>query len=79
MGGLRDSMEFPHLSRLVDGNQYETIYHEHFSYLSFLTVSRIFAAHGMGIFDVEELETHGGSLRIYACHWSRKANRPNLE
>ena len=62
------TMEFPHLSRLVDGNQYDTIYHEHFSYLSFLTVNRIFAAHGLRIFDVEELGTHGGSLRIYACH-----------
>jgi SAM-dependent methyltransferase len=62
------TMEFPHLSRLVEGNQYDTIYHEHFSYLSFFTVSRIFAAHGMRIFDVEELTTHGGSLRIYACH-----------
>jgi 2-polyprenyl-3-methyl-5-hydroxy-6-metoxy-1,4-benzoquinol methylase len=62
------TMEFPHLSRLVEGNQYDTIYHEHFSYLSFLTVNRIFAAHGMRIFDVEELGTHGGSLRIYACH-----------
>jgi len=62
------TMEFPHLSRLVEGNQYDTIYHEHFSYLSFFTVSRIFAAHGLRIFDVEELGTHGGSLRIYACH-----------
>jgi SAM-dependent methyltransferase len=62
------TMEFPHLSRLVEGNQYDTIYHEHFSYLSFLTVNRIFAGHGMKIFDVEELGTHGGSLRIYACH-----------
>jgi SAM-dependent methyltransferase len=62
------TMEFPHLSRLVEGNQYDTIYHEHFSYLSFLTVNRIFAGHGMKIFDVEELGTHGGSLRIYAGH-----------
>lgn len=62
------TMEFPHLSRLVEGNQYDTIYHEHFSYLSFLAVNRIFAAHGMRIFDVQELGTHGGSLRIYACH-----------
>lgn len=62
------TMEFPHLSRLIEGNQYDTIYHEHFSYLSFLTVNRIFGAHGLRIFDVEELRTHGGSLRIYACH-----------
>ena len=62
------TMEFPHLLRLIERNQYDTIYHEHFSYLSFLTVNRIFAAHRMRIFDVEELGTHGGSLRIYACH-----------
>ncbi|MHB1414318.1 MAG: methyltransferase domain-containing protein [Chloroflexota bacterium] len=60
------TMEFPHLMQLVDGNQFDTIYHEHFSYFSFLTVSRIFARHGLAIFDVEELPTHGGSLRIYA-------------
>ena len=62
------TMEFPHLLRLIEGNQYDTIYHEHFSYLSLLTVKRIFATHGMRIFDVEELRTHGGSLRIYVCH-----------
>lgn len=62
------TMEFPHLLRLMEGNQFDTIYHEHFSYLSFTTVERIFAAHGLRLFDVEELPTHGGSLRIYACH-----------
>jgi hypothetical protein len=62
------TMEFPHLLRLVDENQFDTIYHEHFSYLSFTTVEQIFTAHGLTIFDVEELSTHGGSLRIYACH-----------
>jgi SAM-dependent methyltransferase len=62
------TMEFPHLLRLIEQNQYDTIYHEHFSYLSLSTSERIFAAHGMKIFDVEELPTHGGSLRIYACH-----------
>jgi hypothetical protein len=62
------TMEFPHLMRLVEDNQWDTIYHEHFSYFSFLTVSRVFAAHGLRLFDVEELPTHGGSLRIYACH-----------
>jgi hypothetical protein len=62
------TMEFPHLIQLVDGNQFDTIYHEHFSYFSFTTVEKIFAAHGLTIFDVEELPTHGGSLRIYACH-----------
>lgn len=62
------TMEFPHLMRLMLGNQFDTIYHEHFSYLSLLTATKIFAAHGLTIFDVEELSTHGGSLRIYACH-----------
>jgi len=62
------TMEFPHLLRLVEGNQFDTIYHEHFSYLSLLTVERIFAAHGLRLFDVEELTTHGGSIRIFACH-----------
>ncbi|HKA89879.1 MAG TPA: class I SAM-dependent methyltransferase [Haliangiales bacterium] len=57
--------EFPHLQRLVEGNQFDTIYHEHFSYFSLLAVERIFAAHGLVVFDVEELWTHGGSLRIY--------------
>jgi SAM-dependent methyltransferase len=62
------TMEFPHLQRLVEEKQWDTIYHEHFSYLSFLTATRIFAAHGLRLFDVEELSTHGGSLRVYGCH-----------
>ena len=62
------TMEFPHLLRLMNGNQFDTIYHEHFSYFSLLTVIRLFGAHGLKIFDVERLSTHGGSLRIYACH-----------
>jgi SAM-dependent methyltransferase len=62
------TMEFPHLMNLVEENQFDTIYHEHFSYFSLLTVEKIFAAHGLKIFDVEKLSTHGGSLRIYACH-----------
>jgi SAM-dependent methyltransferase len=62
------TMEFPHLMRLVEGTQWDTIYHEHFSYFSFLTVSRVFAAHGLRLFDVEELPTHGGSLRVYGAH-----------
>ena len=62
------TMEFPHLLQLVLGNQFDTIYHEHFSYLSFWVVERIFAHHGLTLFDVEELSTHGGSLRIYARH-----------
>ncbi len=62
------TMEFPHLMRLLAENQFDTIYHEHFSYFSLTTVERLFAAHGLTLFDVEELTTHGGSLRIYACH-----------
>jgi SAM-dependent methyltransferase len=62
------TVEFPHLMRLIEENQFDTIYHEHFSYFSLLTAERIFAAHGLVIFDVEELPTHGGSLRIYARH-----------
>jgi SAM-dependent methyltransferase len=62
------TMEFPHLMRLIEGKQWDTIYHEHFSYFSFLTVSRVFEAHGLKLFDVEELPTHGGSLRVYGAH-----------
>ena len=62
------TMEFPHLMRLIEENQFDTIYHEHFSYLSFHTVCRIFVKHGLLLFDVEELTTHGGSLRICARH-----------
>lgn len=62
------TMEFPHLVQLIDNNQFDTIYHEHFSYLSFYTVKQIFEAAGLELFDVEELPTHGGSLRIYAKH-----------
>ena len=62
------TMEFPHLMRLIAENQFDTIYHEHFSYFSFLTAQSIFATHGLILFDVEELPTHGGSLRIYARH-----------
>ena len=65
------TLEFPHLLRLMAENQFDTIYHEHFSYFSFVTVERIFAAHGLTLFDVEELPTHGGSLRIYGCHRRR--------
>jgi SAM-dependent methyltransferase len=62
------TMEFPHLERLIEERQFDTIYHEHFSYFSLLTARRVFAAHELSIFDVDELPTHGGSLRIYACH-----------
>ena len=62
------TMEFPHLQRLMESNQFDTIYHEHFSYFSLIAVEQVFARHGLTLFDVEELPTHGGSLRIYARH-----------
>jgi SAM-dependent methyltransferase len=62
------TMEFPHLLRLIEDNQFDTIYHEHFSYFSFITVEKVFNKYGLTIFDVEEIPTHGGSLRIYVCH-----------
>jgi hypothetical protein len=62
------TMEFPHLLRLISENQFDTIFHEHFSYLSFITVKRVFAEHSLEIFDVHEIPTHGGSLRILARH-----------
>jgi hypothetical protein len=72
------TMEFPHLLQLIDNNQFDTIYHEHFSYLSFTTVETVFAAHGLTLYDVEELTTHGGSLRIYASH-SEDSSKPVSE
>jgi SAM-dependent methyltransferase len=74
------TMEFPHLLRLIEGNQFDTIYHEHFSYLSFLSTCKIFEARGLKIFDVEQLATHGGSLRIYARHVEdeTKGERPRV-
>lgn len=76
VGGLKIALkpggvitfEFPHLLQLIANNQFDTVYHEHFSYLSLLAVERIFNRHGLAIFDVEELPTHGGSLRIFARH-----------
>jgi len=62
------TMEFPHLMRLMAENQFDTIYHEHFSYFSFLSVEQAFARHGITLFDIEELQTHGGSLRVYGRH-----------
>ena len=61
------SVEFPHLANLIREVQFDTIYHEHYCYLSLLAVERIFAAHGLKVFDVEQLPTHGGSLRVLAC------------
>ena len=67
------TMEFPHLLKLMLENQFDTIYHEHFSYLSFVVAERVFAAHGLTLFDVDEIPTHGGSLRIYARHAANAA------
>jgi SAM-dependent methyltransferase len=61
------TLEFPHLLQLIQRNEFDTIYHEHFSYFSLLTLTKIMQAHGLRIFDLEELSTHGGSLRVYAC------------
>lgn len=67
-GGGTVTLEFPHLMRLIERNQFDTVYHEHYSYFSLSTVLKIFAASELRVFDVEELSTHGGSLRIYGCH-----------
>ncbi|MCA9848498.1 MAG: methyltransferase domain-containing protein [Dehalococcoidia bacterium] len=61
------TLEFPHLIRLIEGRQFDTIYHEHFYYFSLLTVQALFERHGLRVFDVEELPTHGGSIRVYGC------------
>ena len=66
------TMEFPHLLRLIEQNQFDTIYHEHFSYFSFTTVEKVFARHGITLFDVQELPTHGGSIRIFGRHSDRR-------
>ena len=62
------TIEFPHMLKMIQGNQFDTIYHEHFSYFSFYTVRKLFSSHDLEIFDVDEIPTHGGSLRIYARH-----------
>jgi SAM-dependent methyltransferase len=69
------TIEFPHLMRLMEENQFDTIYHEHFSYFSFITAARIMSAHGLRVFDVDEIPTHGGSLRLYCCH-DEDASKP---
>ncbi|MHA1724318.1 MAG: methyltransferase domain-containing protein [Promethearchaeota archaeon] len=69
------TMEFPHIMQLIENNQFDTIYHEHFSYFSFITIKKIFKYYGFEIFDVEELQTHGGSLRIYAKHQEDQSKR----
>ena len=73
------NLEFPHLMRLIEKNQFDTVYHEHFSYLSLTSVSRIFEEAGLRVFDIEELPTHGGSLRIYGCHMDdARATMPSV-
>ena len=69
------TLEFPHLLRLIESNEFDTIYHEHFSYFSMLTTLRLLEAHGLKVFDVDELPTHGGSLRIYACRSEDQTHR----
>ena len=71
------TLEFPHLLNLIKYNQFDTIYHEHYSYFSLLTISKIFKAHNLTIFKTEELNTHGGSLRIYAAHVGNKRFIPD--
>src|ERR1700709_897899 len=71
------TFEFPHLVELVTNAQFDTIYHEHYSYLSLHAVTRIFAANGLAIFDVEQLPTHGGSLRVYAQRSDYGAHSPS--
>ncbi len=74
------SLEFPHLVRLIEGNQFDTIYHEHFSYISLFALEHLLARHGLRVFDVEQLATHGGSLRVYAClQDAPHAERPGLD
>lgn len=68
------TVEFPHLLNLIEQNQFDTVYHEHFSYLSFGVVERIYARHGLRVFDVDRVPTHGGSLRVYACHAASTAH-----
>src|SRR5712675_339771 len=69
------TLEFPHILRLIERNEFDTIYHEHFSYFSLLTTVKIMEAHGLRVFDVEELKSHGGSLRVYACRAESQTHR----
>ena len=75
------TLEFPHLLRLIELNEFDTIYHEHFSYFSMISTIKIMEAHGLRVFDVEELKSHGGSLRVYACRASSQAHAlaPNVQ
>ena len=72
------TFEFPHLLNLIELNQFDTIYHEHYSYLSLIFVKTLFEKHNMEIYDVEELPTHGGSLRIYRAHCNKKEISKNV-
>ena len=74
------TLEFPHLLKLIELNEFDTIYHEHFSYFSLITTLRIMEAHGLRVFDVEELKSHGGSLRIFACRQGSRTHtlQPNV-
>ena len=74
------TLEFPHLLQLMERNEFDTIYHEHFSYFSLLTTIKIMEAHGLRVFDVEELKSHGGSLRVFACRAESKRHKiePNV-
>ena len=73
------TLEFPHLLRLMDEAQFDTIYHEHFSYFSLFTVRQVFAHYGLDVFDVQEVPTHGGSLRVFGCHAGTRAIEPAVE
>ena len=75
------TLEFPHLLRTIEHNEFDTIYHEHFSYFSLISTVKILEAHGLRVFDVEELKSHGGSLRVFACHADSTAHRlmPNVQ
>ena len=75
------TLEFPHLLRLIELNEFDTIYHEHFSYFSLLSTIKIMEAHGLRVFDVEELKSHGGSLRVYACRAESQTHivEPNVQ
>jgi 2-polyprenyl-3-methyl-5-hydroxy-6-metoxy-1,4-benzoquinol methylase len=75
------TLEFPHLLRLIELNEFDTIYHEHFSYFSLISTQKILAAHGLRVFDVEELKSHGGSLRVFACRETSRthATEPNVK
>ena len=72
------TVEFPHLLKLIEEAQFDTIYHEHFSYFSFLTAAAVFSAHGLCVFDVDEMPTHGGSLRIYGVPVVRPSKTPDM-